>query len=238
MASAKSLAADPGFSTDHRLMLEFDTSLVRYSPQQTTDFYRKLVDQTRALPGVRSATLARSIPFLPDQYMTDVIPEGYQFPKGQNSDSLFANIVDERYFDTLNVAIDHGRAFTVDDKDGSPRVAIVNQQFAKTYWPNQDAIGKRFHLNDPKAPLGGDRWRHHIPTNTFSSERIPRVSSTCLWLKPPANRCCSWSKPPEMPRPPPARCANSFAASMPTSRFSMYARFRLSFSSAPSPFRG
>jgi predicted permease len=149
----KSLAADPGFSTDHRLMLEFDTSLVRYSPQQTTDFYRKLVDQTRALPGVRSATLARSIPFLPDQYMTDVIPEGYQFPKGQNSDSLFANIVDERYFDTLNVAIDHGRAFTVDDKDGSPRVAIVNQQFAKTYWPNQDAIGKRFHLNDPKGPL-------------------------------------------------------------------------------------
>jgi predicted permease len=149
----KSLAADPGFSTDHRLMLEFDTSLVRYSPQQTTDFYRKLVDQTRALPGVRSATLARSIPFLPDQYMTDVIPEGYQFPKGQNSDSLFANIVDERYFDTLNVAIDHGRAFTVDDKDGSPRVAIVNQQFAKTYWPNQEAIGKRLHLNDPKAPL-------------------------------------------------------------------------------------
>jgi putative ABC transport system permease protein len=149
----KSLAADPGFSTDHRLMLEFDTSLVRYSPQQTTDFYRKLVDQTRALPGVRSATLARSIPFLPDQFMTDVIPEGYQFPKGQNSDSLFANIVDERYFDTLNVAIDNGRAFTVDDKDGSPRVAIVNQQFAKTYWPNQDAIGKRFHLNDPKGPL-------------------------------------------------------------------------------------
>jgi predicted permease len=149
----KSLAADPGFSTDHRLMLEFDTSLVRYSPQQTTDFYRKLVDQTRALPGVRSATLARSIPFLPDQYMTDVIPEGYQFPKGQNSDSLYTNIVDERYFDTLNVAIDHGRAFTVDDKDGSPRVAIVNQQFAKTYWPTQDAIGKRFHLNDPKAPL-------------------------------------------------------------------------------------
>jgi predicted permease len=149
----KSLAADPGFSTDQRLMLEFDTSLVRYSPQQTTDFYRKLVDQARALPGVRSATLARSIPFLPDQYMTDVIPEGYQFPKGQNSDSLFANIVDERYFDTLNVSIDHGRAFTVDDKDGSPRVAIVNQQFAKTYWPNQDAIGKRFHVNDPKAPL-------------------------------------------------------------------------------------
>jgi predicted permease len=149
----KSLAADPGFSTDHRLMLEFDTSLVRYSPQQTTDFYRKLVDQARALPGVRSATLARSIPFLPDQYMTDVVPEGYQFPKGQNSDSLFANIVDERYFDTLNVAIDHGRAFTVDDKDGSPRVAIVNQQFAKTYWPTQDAIGKRFHLNDPKGPL-------------------------------------------------------------------------------------
>jgi predicted permease len=145
-------AADPGFAVDHRVMLQLDTSLARYTPQQSREFYRKLIDQTRELPGVRSASLARSIPFTPDQYGTSVVPEGYQLPKDQTSDSLVANIVDEHFFDTLDVRVDRGRAFTADDKEGAPLVAIVNQEFAKTYWPNQDALGKRFHLNDSKGP--------------------------------------------------------------------------------------
>jgi predicted permease len=149
----KMLAADPGFSTDRRVMLGFDTSLVRNTPPQTRDFYRKLIDQARALAGVRSASLARSIPFSPEQYGTSVAPEGYQFPKGQNAESLFANIVDQYYFDTMNISIPRGRKFTADDRDGSARVAIVNEEFAKTYWPNQDPLGKRFHLNDAKGPM-------------------------------------------------------------------------------------
>jgi macrolide transport system ATP-binding/permease protein len=148
----KMLAADPGFSTDRRLMLELDTSLVRYTPQQTRDFYRKLIDQTRGLSGVRSAALARSIPFVPKQYGTSVVPEGYQFAKGLSSDSILANIADDRYFETMNITVARGRTFTADDKDGSRRVAIVNEEFAQSYWPNQDALGKRFHLNDAKGP--------------------------------------------------------------------------------------
>ena len=145
-------ATDPGFAVDHRVMLQLDTSLARYTPQQSREFYRKLIDQTRELPGVRSASLARTIPFTPDQYGTSVVPEGYQLPKDQTSDSLVANIVDEHFFDTLDVHVDRGRAFTADDKDGAPPVAVVNEEFAKTYWPNQDALGKRFRLHDSKSP--------------------------------------------------------------------------------------
>jgi predicted permease len=148
----KLFAAKSGFSSDHRLMMEFDTSLVRYTPVQSYDFYRKLVDQARTVPGVRSVSLARSIPYLPDQSRTSVVPEGYQLPKGQDSDSVISNNVDEHYFDTMNTAVIRGRAFTADDKDGSRRVAIVNQEFAKTYWPNQDAVGKRLRLNGPDGP--------------------------------------------------------------------------------------
>jgi predicted permease len=145
----KLLAAKSAFSSDHRLMLEFDTSLVRDTPAQSHDFYRKLVDQTRAVPGVRSVSLARSIPYLPDQSNTSVVPEGYQLPKGQDSDSVISNVVDENYFGTINAAVIRGRAFTADDKDDSPRVAIVNEEFAKTYWPGQDPVGKRMRLNGP-----------------------------------------------------------------------------------------
>jgi predicted permease len=148
----KMLVLDPGFSTTHRMMLEFDTSLVRYTPGQTRDFYRKLTDQTHGVPGVRSATLARSIPFLPDQFTASIVPEGYQLPKGQDADSLFANIVDEHYFDTMKTEIARGRAFTADDKEGSRRVAIVNEKFAKSYWPNQEPLGKRLRLHDTKGP--------------------------------------------------------------------------------------
>jgi predicted permease len=68
------------------------------------------------------------------------------------SDSLFANIVDEHYFDTMDTSVIRGRAFTADDKEGTRRVAVVNDEFAKSYWPNQEPVGKRFHLNDTKGP--------------------------------------------------------------------------------------
>ena len=148
----KTLTSNPGFSTDHRMLLEFNTSLVRYTPEQTRDFYKKLIDKARLVPGVRSVSLARSIPFMPDQYQATFIPEGRQFPKGQDTDSIFADIIDENYFSTMNTPLVKGRAFTADDKDGSRPVVIVNEEFAKTYWPNQEPIGKRLKLDDSKGP--------------------------------------------------------------------------------------
>jgi predicted permease len=148
----KLLILDPGFRTDHRLMLEMDTALVRYSPEQSRNFYRQLIEQAHTIAGVRSVTLSRSIPYTPNQYMTNVIPEGYQLHQDQVSDSLFANIVDEHYFETMDTSVIRGRAFTADDKDGTRRVAIVNEEFAKSYWPNQDPIGKRFHIDTTNGP--------------------------------------------------------------------------------------
>jgi predicted permease len=183
----KMLAADPGFAIDRRLMLELDTSLVRYTPQQTRDFYRKLIDQTRGLSGVHSASLARSIPFVPEQFSTSVAPEGYQFPKDRNVDSLFANIIDEHYFDTMSISVTRGRAFTADDKDGSRRVAIVNEEFAKTYWPNQDALGKRFHLNGSTGP-----WLEIVGVTKTAKYLFPTEPATKFLFLPlaqnPANQ--------------------------------------------------
>jgi putative ABC transport system permease protein len=146
------LVMNPGFSAEHRLMMEFNTALVRDTPEQSRDFYEKLVQQGKTVAGIKSVTLARSIPFMPDQYMVSVAPEGYQMPKGQETESMFANIVDENYFDTMKSEIVEGRAFTADDKESSRRVAIVNEEFAKDYWPKQEALGKRFRMNDANGP--------------------------------------------------------------------------------------
>ena len=79
------LALNPGFRTDHLIMMSSDTSLVRYTPAQTHAFYRDLVDRARALPGVTSATLTSAVPFKVGDWVTEaVIPEGYRFPPGQS----------------------------------------------------------------------------------------------------------------------------------------------------------
>jgi predicted permease len=149
----KSLVLNPGFRTDHILTTEFDTSLVRYGPAQTRDFYKNLVDRARGLPGVRAVTLGGVVPLAPSQSGETIVPEGFQFPKGQVNASVLSSAVDENYFEVMQTPIIRGRSFNVNDKDGAPLVAIVNEQFAKTYWPNQEPIGKRLRVDSKK-----DQW--------------------------------------------------------------------------------
>jgi putative ABC transport system permease protein len=154
----KAVVLDPGFRTDHLMMMSLDTSLVRDTPVQTRAFYRQLVERARALPGVASVGLTSAVPFeVGGQATEDLIPEGYDFPRGQESASTFIAVVDEHYFDTMHIEVIRGRAFTTGDKGETRGVAIVNEEFAKTYWPNRDAIGRRIRL----AGSGGP-WREVV----------------------------------------------------------------------------
>jgi macrolide transport system ATP-binding/permease protein len=151
----KALVLDPGFRTDHLLSMSVDTSLVRYTPAQTHAFYRDLVEGARGLPGVTSATLTSAVPLNPwgNQGVETIVPEGYVFPAGQERASVPAATVDDAFFQTMHVAIIRGRAFNSGDKEESRRVAIVNEELAKRYWPNQDPVGKRMRLATSPAPI-------------------------------------------------------------------------------------
>jgi putative ABC transport system permease protein len=67
-------------------------------------------------------------------------------PKGREADDVMANVVSEDYFYTLGIPILEGRGFRATDTADSPRVAVVNEQFAKKYYPDRDPIGKRLRL--------------------------------------------------------------------------------------------
>jgi macrolide transport system ATP-binding/permease protein len=144
------LVLDPGFRTDHILTMQFDTSLVRYTPTQSHDFFRTLADKVREVPGVRGLTFASTVPLSPATDIENVAPEGHQFPKGQSAARILTSVVDENYFEVMHTPIVRGRSFMVTDKEGAPGVAIINEEFAKTYWPGQDAIGKRVRLDNKK----------------------------------------------------------------------------------------
>src|SRR5256885_7929257 len=93
------------------------------------------------------------MPFLPQIDSQNVAPEGHQFPAGQQTASVFSDTIGDQYFDTMGIPILRGRGFLKTDTANAPPVAVINEQFAKHYWPNQDAIGKRLHLTSAKGPL-------------------------------------------------------------------------------------
>jgi len=143
----------PEFRTDHLISLDTAPAVLHYSPEQTKAFYRRLVDRVRTMAGVASVAMTESLPLSPSQTTASVVPAGYQFPKGREKAVVFGAAVDAAYFSTMNVEITRGRAFTDDDRAGSRHVAIVNEQFAKTYWPGQDPIGKRLRVDSVDGPV-------------------------------------------------------------------------------------
>jgi putative ABC transport system permease protein len=143
------LAGGPGYRTDHLLVMTLDPSLIRYTEAQKTQFFEAVADRARAVSGVRTVAMTTSVPMAIDLGFEPVVPEGYQYPVGKDRSTVIATSVDEYYFDAMNIGILAGRAFRKNDDMTAPRVAIVNEQFAQHYWPNQDPIGKRMRLLDP-----------------------------------------------------------------------------------------
>jgi predicted permease len=149
------LSSSIGFRVAHILTAGFNPTLARESMEQTKEFYRQLLDQARTLSGVKSAALSQSLPLMQLGGISSmrVIPEGVQLPTGTEAVSLFSTTVSEGYFRTIGVPIVEGREFQLTDRADTSRVVIVNEEFARRYYPNQGAIGKRLRLNGPGGPF-------------------------------------------------------------------------------------
>ncbi len=126
---------DPGYRTDHVLVMALDPGQVRYGEAQTRVFYGQVLDRVRRLPGVRAAALAQSVPL------------GYtgaqrQITIGAETSSVWVNIVGNGYFDLMRMPIVEGRAFDSRDTAMSAPVAIVNQELARSC-----GVGRKFRMN-------------------------------------------------------------------------------------------
>jgi macrolide transport system ATP-binding/permease protein len=147
------LSSPAGFRTDHLLTASFNPTLARDSTEQTKEFYRRLQEQARTLPGVKSAALTQAMPMVPASPAIRVIPEGVQLPAGTEAVSVMSDTVSDGYFHTLGVPLVEGREFAMTDRADTERVVIVNELFARKYYPNQEAIGKRLRLNSADGPF-------------------------------------------------------------------------------------
>jgi len=144
------LSSGPGYRIDHLLMMSFDTSLVHYSTSESQQFYDRLLERARSVPGVRSAALTSAVPLQTVRLdVSTVVPEGYVLSRGVQNISVMSARVGEHFFSTIRIPIVRGRDFRVEDSSDAPLVAVVNELFARHYWPGQDPIGKRLRLQNP-----------------------------------------------------------------------------------------
>ena len=144
-----------GFRTDHVLLLTLDPSLVGYQESQGRAFYRQLEERVSALPGVRSVALGEHIPLGVTSSSKDVMVEGFEMPRGQQSLSILTNPVDEHYFSVMQIPVVAGRNFDRSDTQMSVPVAIVNEAMAQTYWPKRSPIGGRIQMGTQTLQVVG-----------------------------------------------------------------------------------
>jgi predicted permease len=140
-----------GFDPSQVVNLTMDPNEIGYTPQQGLQFYRAVLDRVRALPGVVSASIANSVPMGYYGNGDGLLIDGYESPAGQPPPGAGYNVVSPDYFQTMKIAMLHGRTFRDADDEKTPYVAVVNESMAKRFWPNKDPIGRRFTLvSDPK----------------------------------------------------------------------------------------
>ena len=144
--------ADLGFNPANVMTMTMDPGEIGYNDPRARDFFKELLERVRALPGVRTATIAEIVPMgLVGNAGDPITVNGYQPPAGQSVPVVSYNLIGTDYFATLEIPLEGGRDFSAGDNENRPYVAIVSGAMAKKYWPHQDAIGRLFTMTSDPA---------------------------------------------------------------------------------------
>ena len=136
------LGIHPGFDSHNVLTMNVSLPSVKYAkPAQQIAFFDEMLRRVSALPGVRSAAISAALP-LSWTRITPMLPEGQ--PNVPLAQRPFIDIeaVSPQWFQTMNVPLRAGRQFSAADNAEAPKVVLVNETFARRFWPNQNPLGK------------------------------------------------------------------------------------------------
>jgi putative ABC transport system permease protein len=140
------MSVDPGFDASHVLTIRLSLPRSRYGDRAAIEqFYRQVHPRLAALPGIRAAAAANVVPM--NGYLATT---AFSIDGGTMEDPPQAHyrMVSPDYFRVLGIELREGRPFTDADRFDAPHVAIVNETFARQYWPNRDPRGARVRLAD------------------------------------------------------------------------------------------
>ena len=140
-----------GFDPAGLAIVSTELNMIGYDDARAKTFYERAMERVRAIPGVESAALAERLPLSINYNRNVIVLPDRQGPNDRGTTIDVARVSAE-YFPTLGIAILQGRNFQASDTPTSPNVAIVNEAFARRYWPNDSAVGKRLRQRDFTGP--------------------------------------------------------------------------------------
>ena len=135
---------DPGFDTHNLGMISFNLGSLNYDAPRAKEFHRRVLETVRAMPGVKSATLATSIPFFGQPFGRSVFPEGQEGASDRNGILVQIASVAPDYLQTMGIPLVKGIGFDDSVREDSLKVVVINESAARRFWPNDDPIGRRF----------------------------------------------------------------------------------------------
>jgi predicted permease len=142
----------PGFDTQNAIAMSFDVGLQGYDEVKGRAFHKQILERARTVPGVQAAALTSNLPLSLNYNSSSVYLEGQPAVGSGRLPSCIPMSVSPGFFETMGIAM-RGRDFAENEDKLEARVAVVNETFAKKFFPNQDPIGKRFNFSGPKDPL-------------------------------------------------------------------------------------
>ena len=151
------LRVNPGFHPDHLLTLQVFLSPANYPEGDSKSgiMLHEMLENIRALPGVRSAGVVNALPIHggPD---TDFVIEGRPAPRSGDEPAADIRVADPKYFSTMGIPVLAGRVFTEHDTAAAARVVVINQSLARTFWPDESPLGQHLTMKDWGPPLTGE----------------------------------------------------------------------------------
>ena len=151
---AKLRNVDLGFQREHVLVFSVDPQLINYRREQIGGLYKQMIERIEGVPGVTSASLARQGLLSGSGTQGSITVPGFTPPERENQlsrsgdrvelDVPYLSQVGPNFFRTLGMTIVRGRDISPQDNETSPKVAVVNEAFARYYFGSADPIGRRF----------------------------------------------------------------------------------------------
>ena len=155
------LNVDPGFDSHHVLTVDLGMSDTQYPDLKKVQFYEQLLPRLAALPGVETVSAGYPLPLSEHNIGIGFAIEGRPVAKGDEPDAP-VTIVTPDFFRTMRIPMLSGPAFLTTDDSKAPAVIIINQAFARKYFPGEDPIGKRMKpglgdgiMNEPMREIIG-----------------------------------------------------------------------------------
>jgi predicted permease len=183
-------AIDPGFRAENLLIVGCelpramtaagaDEASKRAASERVNQYFNQLTAQVQALPGVEAATTSFLTPFDGNISKTTVVIEGWQTTPDENL-ALEYSKVGAGYHELMGIPLVAGRDFTERDNANAPGVVIVNETLARTYFPNQNPLGKRLSLglNKPQLEIIGVTRDYRL--HSLTEQAAPHLALPAL----------------------------------------------------------